>query len=306
MMKVTVIALLLVIDQAIGATWVYSQGPKGPSNWLNSYAACGTRAQSPISIEHENSVANKNLGTFDRSVFTSLPASMELVNNGHALQVNMDGSYTISDRSVLPNDYKAVQFHLHWAAANKSEGSEHWLNGKQYFAELHVVHYNTKYASIGEAVNKPDGLAVLGVFVDINDETNEHFNLLLNPINRVQIPNQEMTYTSKFSVANFLPTDLSEYYRYRGSLTTPPCFDSVVWTVFKEPIHMSRDQARVLQTSLYDGINSTAKVGGNFRLPQPINGREVSRPYKSGANPIPLPIFLQITAMLAVVKTLYF
>ena len=31
--------------------------------------------------------------------------------------------------------------------------------------ELHLVHYNTGYGSFEEAADKPDGLAVLGIFL---------------------------------------------------------------------------------------------------------------------------------------------
>ncbi len=42
----------------------------------------------------------------------------------------------------------------------------------RYSAEIHLVHYNMKYASLGDAVDKPDGLAVIGVLVDM-DSANE-------------------------------------------------------------------------------------------------------------------------------------
>uniref|UniRef100_H2YZZ6 Carbonic anhydrase n=1 Tax=Ciona savignyi TaxID=51511 RepID=H2YZZ6_CIOSA len=214
----------------------------GPENWLNSYDACGTMSQSPIDIVHGATVADEKLGKFNRTTFTAIPDKMTLLNNGHALQVNLEGGYTVSDRNVLPGDYQAFQFHLHWAAVNQSRGSEHWIDGKQYFAELHIVHYNTKYASIGEALTQHEGLAVLGVFVAIGSETNENIDLLLNPIAQIQQYNQQMIYSSKFDIGRFLPEDLENYYRYSGSLTTPPCFESVVWTVFNEPIYISRAQ----------------------------------------------------------------
>ena len=47
-----------------------------------------------------------------------------------------------------------------------------WLSG--YFSEVHFVHYNTRYGSLGEAADKEDGLAVLGYFIDVRYEA--HFN----------------------------------------------------------------------------------------------------------------------------------
>lgn len=36
--------------------------------------------------------------------------------------------------------------------------------------------------------------------------------------------------------------NLTRYYRYAGSLTTPGCNEAVVWTVFEEPIELSQEQ----------------------------------------------------------------
>lgn len=51
----------------------------------------------------------------------------------------------------------------------------------------------------------------------------------------------------------FLPDDINEFYRYHGSLTTPPCHEAVVWTVFKNPITMSEAQVFVLD--VYEPLN---------------------------------------------------
>ena len=39
-----------------------------------------------------------------------------------------------------------------------------------------------------------------------------------------------------------LPTDLTKFFRYSGSLTTPGCFESVTWTVFKDVVKISQYQ----------------------------------------------------------------
>ena len=54
--------------------------------------------------------------------------------------------------------------HAHWGKAGGG-GSEHTVDGVQYAAELHIVHWNTKYGDPSQAVDKPDGLAVLGMFL---------------------------------------------------------------------------------------------------------------------------------------------
>lgn len=35
---------------------------------------------------------------------------------------------------------------------------------------------------------------------------------------------------------------MSQYYRYHGSLTTPPCSQAVVWTLYEVPIYISWSQ----------------------------------------------------------------
>ena len=62
--------------------------------------------------------------------------------------------------------------HAHWGDV-EGAGSEHTLDGTPFDAELHIVHYNTKYDSPGEAFDKDDGLAVLGVFLKIGKENPE-------------------------------------------------------------------------------------------------------------------------------------
>jgi carbonic anhydrase len=38
------------------------------------------------------------------------------------------------------------------------------------------------------------------------------------------------------------PNQLASYYRYIGSLTTPPCSEGVFWTVFESSIEISTNQ----------------------------------------------------------------
>ena len=62
--------------------------------------------------------------------------------------------------------YEFAQFHWHVGSVS-TQGSEHTIDGKEYPAELHFVHFNKKYGDIGTAVSKSDGLAVLGFFYEV-------------------------------------------------------------------------------------------------------------------------------------------
>ena len=63
--------------------------------------------------------------------------------------------------------YEFAQFHWHWGSVS-TQGSEHTIDGKEYPAEIHFVHFNKKYGDISTAVSKSDGLAVLGFFYEVN------------------------------------------------------------------------------------------------------------------------------------------
>ena len=48
-----------------------------------------------------------------------------------------------------------------------------------------------------------------------------------------------------FDIQSLLPKDLGRYYRYNGSLTTPPCYQSVIWTLFHERVQISKEQVKL-------------------------------------------------------------
>ena len=62
----------------------------------------------------------------------------------------------------------------------------------------------------------------------------------------------EVNITDTFPLNSLLPANTADYYQYNGSLTTPSCYQSVNWTVFKEPINIS--QSQVIGIKLTDAL----------------------------------------------------
>ncbi|KAM4014534.1 carbonic anhydrase 14 [Anomaloglossus baeobatrachus] len=267
--------LLRIAQSAVaGASWTYT-GDHGQEHWAESYPDCGGKAQSPINIKTADVSYDDSLPPI-RPEGYSIPgaAPFTLSNNGHTVKLSLPPTMRLHG---LPNNYTAVQLHLHWGSTSIPEGSEHQLDGDISPAELHIVHYNSdKFPSINEAKSKPNGLAVLGVLIETGSEENAGYGNIISYLDKVTYADQSVSVPS-FNIEMLLPEGLDQYFRYGGSLTTPPCYESVVWTVFYNKVQISRSQMEKLQTMLYSTKASSPSVvlQSNVRDPQPLNQRTV-------------------------------
>lgn len=144
---------------------------------------------------------------------------MQLVYNS-GLQISIYGG-------PLRNPYILNSFHLHW------EG-EHTLNGRRYDAELHLVHFNAKYGDFNNATSYPDGLAVLGFFLELDVDGPKKLNKFVDFLKHVQNPGTMFVNTKPkqmLSMNEMLGAEPLSVYSYPGSLTTPNCDEIVTWLV---------------------------------------------------------------------------
>ncbi|XP_068616576.1 carbonic anhydrase 14 [Brachionichthys hirsutus] len=265
-----------VAPAAAEISWTYT-GLVGQSEWSQYFPDCGGTSQSPVDVVTTQT-------KYDPSLTPLTPLGYDqhgyqpftLFNNGHTAVIMLPEWMGLSG---LPWFFTAVQMHLHWGSGGPSHGgSEHTTNGLSADAELHVVHYNSElYPNMSTAMTQRNGLAVLGILIVTGEETNVAFNNILHYLSRVRHADQRVSIPA-FDVQSLLPEDLGRYYRYNGSLTTPPCYQSVIWTLFHERVRISKAQLLKMETILYSSKAAEADrmlLQDNYRETQPLNHRVI-------------------------------
>lgn len=224
---------------SLGAVrWGYA-GDNGPAHWGDlspAFAACKLGlAQSPIDLTGDAQTRPHDLA------FRYAPAPLEIVDNGHTIQVDYPPGSTLVSGG---REYALLQFHFHRL-------SEHTLDGQSTDMELHLVHQDAD----GNA-------AVVGVLLNAGQR-----NEALQPV-WAHVPaakgEKRRVAGAAIDAADLLPANLS-YYSYVGSLTTPPCSEGVRWFVLSSPVEVSPEQLAQFAAFYPD----------NARPIQPLNGRPV-------------------------------
>lgn len=219
------------------AHWGYT-GSEGPEHWGtldDSFIACATgKNQSPIDltgfIEAELEPLKVDCQT----------GGFEILNNGHTVQVNFEPGSTLTIDGMT---FALKQFHFHTP-------SENMIDAKSFPMEAHLVH-----------ADSAGNLAVVAVMYE-SGTANPTIASLWKHLPKA---GHTVALKEKVSATGIMPKNL-DYYRFNGSLTTPPCTEGVRWLVLKTPSTVSKDQ-----------VDAFAKLMGhpNNRPVQPTNARPV-------------------------------
>ena len=218
--------------------WTY-EGKEGPESWgkLNpEYTTCDVgRNQSPINIEETMHAVLKPLRSIQK-----FPAK-DIVNNGHAIQISFkEGNMLALDNAAF--QMKQVQFHA---------PSENKIHDKSYPLEAQFVHADSK-----------GNLTVIGVMFKEGKENPGLAKLWQQMPNEAGEP---IALKTRVIPSELIPDNRS-YYRFSGSLTTPPCSEGVRWLLMKTPLTASKEQIEAFEHAIHHHNN---------RPVQALNGRVV-------------------------------
>ncbi|KAJ7976894.1 Alpha carbonic anhydrase, partial [Quillaja saponaria] len=222
---------------------------KGPQQWgklKKEWAACNNGGmQSPIDLASRRVKLIPKLGELNKTYSSS---NSTIFNRGHDIAVKW-ADYV---GSIHINGTEFFLQQCHWHSP-----SEHSINGRRYDMELHMVHVSQ------------DGnykIAVVGLLYKLG-QPDPFLSKLENYIRSMVDEKQER----KIGVID--PSEIKlggkKYYRYKGSLTVPPCTEGVIWTINKKLMTVSRKQVKLLREAVHDYAEK------NARPVQPLNRREI-------------------------------
>lgn len=267
-MRRIILAVCLAANTALAAPtvdtlsttvkWGY-KGDVSPAHWSQlspDFALCATgRLQSPINISKKTgkttdtlkmnyTAADKTTIVNDGTTDLEIGNKKVVILDGHSVQINFSRSKAKDTITLDGEDYHLVQFHFH-------SPSENEIRGQAYPMEIHFVHQmNHKVVVIGVFVKGGDKNPALEKIID-HLPKDAHVEHLIDD--------------DRINPVDLFPAKRS-YYRFTGSLTTPPCTEGVTWIVMKDAITASPAQIATLR-KVADGANA--------RPVQPLFGRSV-------------------------------
>jgi len=273
--QLLLLLLLLLVGSSRGSSWNYNLQDEehGPHHWTG---VCNKgERQSPINFP-ATGLEKGILPELQFENYHTAPDSMTLLNNGHAAKISFTpasgGDPPLVLGGGLQTTYRLAQIHFHWGSVD-DKGSEHTVANQSYPLEMHMVHFKHEHEDILAALKDPSSntLAVLGVFFELAEEDNPNLGPILEGLQSVQDYHQTAQITP-FPLLGLLPEDMSKFFRYNGSLTTPACNQIVTWTVAQAPLQISINQLEKFR-QLKD--QQQEPLVDNYRPIQKINNRRV-------------------------------
>ncbi|RNA05907.1 carbonic anhydrase 4-like [Brachionus plicatilis] len=176
--------------------------------WIEKYPSCAGVLQSPINLQEAKAVYNSKLNPIKFHNYDWL-VTWNVSYNGYTITANQLFNKTltpyITGSDFKPeNKYYLKEFHFHWGF-NIYQGSEHHLDSNKFPLEIHLVH-----------VSDLNEIAVIGFLFQIDNKDNDNIETLVTQVGK----DQTMS----------------------SSLTTPPCTEGIIWTIYRAKINISEAQ----------------------------------------------------------------
>jgi carbonic anhydrase len=201
----------------------YSWNYYNQDSWEDSFPECGSNMQSPIDLKNDiTDIEITDQNELEFSIDYKEEKKFLLSFNDYGVRMTL--TRKDADKIYFKDDHKTFIFQeaqFHWGRKS-NEGSEHTINGVFFDLEMHLIHKSL------------DGEVAIIALLISEAEADCHSDCIdyLSKINDVLLNHSE---DSDFNFVLLNTDDFIKkaYYKYEGSLTTPPCTESVTWYIFE-------------------------------------------------------------------------
>ncbi|KAJ0178668.1 hypothetical protein K1T71_005443 [Dendrolimus kikuchii] len=239
------------------------------NTWHKTFPDCGGRSQSPVNLPNQALIKAKGGRRLVFINYDVQPKSLTLTNDGK--RVILTGEWELGRQPLVTGGAahsRRYLFHsitYHWP-------SEHSISGLLYPMETQVLHISADYKSFDEAVreSKHDLLAFLGI-VNIYTFSNRTQSGVLD-ILKAAASGKFHEESVPVSPLNHFNPPFKAHVSYQGSLTAPPCTESVLWIIRAKSLPIAREVVDLTKNLFMPKCDPNPLLS---RQIQPLNDRKV-------------------------------
>ncbi|XP_068631422.1 carbonic anhydrase 6-like [Battus philenor] len=255
--------------RAPNAVTVIDWDYQSQTEWKKIFPECGGRMQSPVDLPVQGYYRAKGARKLLFTNFDVKPEKITIKNDGKRIFL-----YGIWNSKLVPVVHGGAAHSRRYLFHSLSITwpSEHTVGGLQYPMESQAIHISSEYKSMQEALDAApsDPQAFLGI-VNIY-KYGDHTQQGLKEIFDVVLKDNTLDASGIFHPLNIFIPPFKDYTSYQGSLTMPPCTESVLWLVRARSLPVTRTLISAVHR-LRDPYGEPQRFA--VRMTQPLNDRKL-------------------------------